>query len=166
MEYPRNARQINDTKRFPSEGYRQYIDEALQDLNRERNSNFDSFDSFQNISHDNIKGANPKGKRINKQWFEYSSGLDIAGRTSGYGKPPANVAKRDAKHHMNKKGYGPAILDKSSTNKNAIRGREQQLIDYYGGARSKGGTSGNKINGISDKNPKKKRYLNEADKEW
>ncbi len=29
---------------------------------------------------------------------------------------------------MNDKGFGPAALDKSSINKDAIRGREQQLI--------------------------------------
>lgn len=29
---------------------------------------------------------------------------------------------------MNSRGYGPAVLDKSSTNYNAIRGREQMLI--------------------------------------
>ena len=40
---------------------------------------------------------------------------------------------------MNKKGFGPAVLDKSSKNKNAIRGREQQLIDMHGGAKSMGG---------------------------
>ena len=37
---------------------------------------------------------------------------------------------------MNDKGFGPAALDKSSTNKDAIRGREQQLIDSNGGAKS------------------------------
>jgi hypothetical protein len=31
----------------------------------------------------------------------------------------------------NKKGFGPAQLDKSSTNEDAIKGREQMLIDYY-----------------------------------
>ena len=45
--------------------------------------------------------------------------------------PRKNVEKRDKKHHMNEKGFGPAILDKSSTNKDAIRGREQQLIDAW-----------------------------------
>lgn len=47
------------------------------------------------------------------------------------------------------KGYGPAVLDKFSENAIAIRGREPQLIDYYGGAQSVGGTSGNAMNGIS-----------------
>ena len=67
---------------------------------------------------------------------------------------------------MNKKGFGPAVLDKSSTNSDAIRGREQQLINRNGGAKSKGGTSGNKINGISNNNPNQKKYMNAANREW
>ncbi|MEE4244917.1 MAG: RHS repeat-associated core domain-containing protein [Kangiellaceae bacterium] len=56
--------------------------------------------------------------------------------------------------------------DKVSENSAAIRGREQQLIDANGGAKSQGGTSGNAINGISDKNPKKQDYIDAADKEF
>lgn len=52
-----------------------------------------------------------------------------------------NVAKRDANHHMNKEGFGEAVLDKSSKNKNAIRGREQDLIKQHGSSKSQGGTS-------------------------
>ena len=66
---------------------------------------------------------------------------------------------------MTKKGFGPAALDKSSPNAAAIRGREQQLINANGGAKSAGGTSGNKINGISPKNPKGPSYV-EAAKEF
>lgn len=66
---------------------------------------------------------------------------------------------------MNKEGFGPAKLDKFSTNKNAIRGRVQESIDMHGGAKSQGGTSGNKINGISDKNPNKQKYMNANIKE-
>lgn len=51
-----------------------------------------------------------------------------------------------------------AKLDKYSTNSDAIRGREQQLIELNGGAKSQKGTSGNTINGISPTNPKKQRY--------
>lgn len=40
------------------------------------------------------------------------------------------------------------LLDRSSTSYNAIRGREQQLIELNGGAKSTGGTSRNMINGI------------------
>jgi len=58
-----------------------------------------------------------------------------AGRTSGTGTPEENVQLRDrSRHHMNEKGYGEAELDKSSSNPDAIRGREQQLIEANGGA--------------------------------
>ena len=48
----------------------------------------------------------------------------------------------------------------------AIRGREQQLIDYHGGAQSTGGTSGNAINGIGECNQKKKNYIEATIKEF
>ena len=68
-----------------------------------------------------------------------TTGEVYSGRTSGTGTPLENIARRDANHHMNAKGFGPAQLDKSSSNYNAIRGREQQLIDLNGGAKSMGG---------------------------
>lgn len=67
---------------------------------------------------------------------------------------------------MNDKGFGPAVLDKSSTNKDAIRGREQQLIDSNGGAKSQGGTSGNAIRGIGLNNKNRDRYMNSATDEF
>jgi len=45
----------------------------------------------------------------------------------------------------------------------AIRGREQMLIDHYGGARSQGGSSGNAINGISAYNPLRPVYIGAAE---
>jgi len=76
-----------------------------------------------------------------------------SGRTSGNinESNDAILRRRDLTHHM--KGYGPAELDKSSTNRFAIRGREQQLIDFYGGAKSDNGKSGNAIRGVSKYNP-------------
>ena len=59
-------------------------------------------------------------------------------------------------------GYEPAVLDKSSSSYEAIRGREQMLIDYYGGAQSIGGSSGNAINGIGANNTKGSIYMNTA----
>ena len=94
------------------------------------------------------------------------TGEVYSGRTSGYGTPKENVSRRDKKHHMNDKGFGPAALDKSSINKDAIRGREQQLIDSNGGAKSQRGTSGNAINGISPNNKKKNRYMKSATDEF
>ena len=67
---------------------------------------------------------------------------------------------------MNDKGFGKATLDRSSTNKDAIRGREQQLIDFHGGSKSSGGTSGNQNRGISPTNKKRDLYLNAAKKEF
>ncbi len=80
-----------------------------------------------------------------------------SGKTSGKGTPEENVAKRDKNHHKNDK-YGPAELDKSSKNSDAIRGREQQLINQNGGAQSQGGNSGNAINSVSPNNGKRDRY--------
>ncbi|MFL6203232.1 MAG: Ig-like domain-containing protein [Thermoanaerobaculia bacterium] len=94
------------------------------------------------------------------------TGEVYSGRTSGTGTPEQNVARRDVGHHMNEQGFGPAVLDESSSNSAAIRGREQQLIDAHGGAQSQGGTSGNRIQGISDRNPNKDLYLEEAEKEF
>ena len=95
-----------------------------------------------------------------------TTGEVYSGRTSGTGTPAENVRQRDSHHHMNDKGFGPAVLDKSSTNYDAIRGREQMLIDFYGGAKSTGGNSGNAINGIGNKNRKKDTYLNVAEGEF
>ena len=67
---------------------------------------------------------------------------------------------------MNDQGYGPAVLDRSSPNSDAIRGREQMLIIYNGGAQSTGGTSGNAINGIGPNNKKKDIYINAAKGEF
>lgn len=94
------------------------------------------------------------------------TGEVYTGRTSGTGTPEQNVARRDANHHMSEDGFGPAVLDQSSASKDAIRGREQQLIDANGGAQSNGGTSGNAINGISPKNKNRQRYLDAAEAEF
>jgi RHS repeat-associated protein len=94
------------------------------------------------------------------------TGEVYSGRTSGTGTPQKNVQNRDKSHHMNDKGYGPAKLDKSSPNKDAIRGREQQLIDANGGAKSQDGKSGNAINGVGPNNKKAEQYRNAAKKEF
>lgn len=94
-----------------------------------------------------------------------TGGEPYSGRTSGTKTPEENIASRDRNHHMNN-DFGPAKLDKSSPNKAAIRGREQQLIEKNGGAKSQKGTSGNERNGVSPQNPKKDYYKKEADKEF
>jgi hypothetical protein len=94
------------------------------------------------------------------------TGEVYTGRTSGYGTPEQNVARRDANHAKSAEGFGPAVLDKTSPNKAAIRGREQKLIEANGGARRSSGTSGNEINGIAEKNDLRDEYLKEAAEEF
>lgn len=94
------------------------------------------------------------------------TGEVYVGRTSGTGSPHDNVNRRDRNHHMNEKGFGPAELDKSSSNYDAIRGREQHMIDIHGGAKSEGGTSGNTIRGVSHNNKNAAKYENATKKEF
>lgn len=110
-------------------------------------------------------------KEVQKTFQTYTktnpkTGEVYSGKTSGTKTPQKNIEKRDANHHMNKKGFGPAKLDKSSKNSDAIRGREQQLIKKNGGAKSQGGTSGNQRNSVSPNNPKAKKYENAAKREF
>lgn len=57
-------------------------------------------------------------------------------------------------------------LQEHYSNRLAIRGREQHLIEHFGGAKSVGGTSGNAINGIGFGNKRRKKYLSESIKEF
>ena len=99
-----------------------------------------------------------------------AEGVVYAGRTSGKAAPEQQVAARVAsgKDHQAKTaaGYGPAVVDKNSPNGAAIRGREQQLIEQNGGAQSQGGTSGNKINGVSPGNKNAEAYQTACKKEF
>ncbi|WP_405130286.1 RHS repeat domain-containing protein [Pseudomonas urmiensis] len=94
------------------------------------------------------------------------SGTVYSGRTCGCKLPEENIARRDSGHHMNKQGFGPAVLDKTSENPSAIRGREQILIDTNGKAQSMGGTSGNVLNGISTRNKNASNYFDAAHQEF
>jgi RHS repeat-associated protein len=70
----------------------------------------------------------------------------------------AAVDRREASHKiLNEEGYSKAVLDKKSTSKSAIRGREQHLVDYFGGAEREGGKSRNKIRAVGRLN--KNRYV-------
>ena len=73
---------------------------------------------------------------------------------------------RECGHHMNLRGFGPATLDRITKSYSAVRGREQQLINHFGGARSMGGTSGNAINGISIYNPARVPFLGSSTSEF
>lgn len=65
---------------------------------------------------------------------------------------------------LNTSGFSPPVLDQRSSNYDAIRGREQQLIDFNGGAQSVGGAARNMINGVSDYNLNGWDYMNESNK--
>ena len=113
--------------------------------------------------------ANAGGKTYTTYTRQKADGTTYSGRTSGKGTPEAQVSARTGSaDHRSKtaEGYGPAQVDRSSENKSAIRGREQQLIDQHGGARSSGGTSGNEINGVSPTNPKAETYRLESHREF
>ncbi|WP_217509834.1 RHS repeat-associated core domain-containing protein [Herbaspirillum sp. C9C3] len=92
-------------------------------------------------------------------------GQVYGGRAGGFGLPKDIVARRDAYHHMNLLGYGKANLDESLTGPEAyaaIRGREQNIIDYYGGIGNP--RVGNMINGISPLNMSRDFYLQMSEK--
>lgn len=81
-------------------------------------------------------------------------GQVYVGRTSGYGDPLSIVKRRFASHHMRILGYGEPVIDRAVQGYHAypaIRGREQQLIDYYGGIDNP--KVGNTIRGVSKYNP-------------
>ena len=65
------------------------------------------------------------------------------------------VQKRDSHHHRNKDGFGIAKVDEFSTDKDAIRGREQMKIEKLREQEQ----CGNIRNSISPRNPKKTKYM-------
>ncbi|MEM7183195.1 MAG: hypothetical protein AAF518_19950 [Spirochaetota bacterium] len=91
-----------------------------------------------------------------------NTGEVYSGRASGTNTARNILLKRDSSHHKNKDNFGNAKIDKVATDGNAIRGREQLLIEKYGGAKSNGGSSGNQNNGISYRNKQKKIYIQAA----
>jgi hypothetical protein len=111
-----------------------------------------------------LMNLNSSGEKTHQTYTkpDKNGGQPYSGKTSGTGRPEDNVTKRDANHHMNKKGFGKAVLDRSSKSADAIRGREQNLIDANGGSKSTGGTSGNQNNGISPKNKNAEKYKQAA----
>ena len=85
------------------------------------------------------------------------------GRTSGFGTPEQLVNKRYRGHHMKAKGFGKPKIDRAiqgALGKPAIRGREQQLIDYYGGIGSR--RVANSIRGVSKANPMGRFYHSQS----
>ena len=92
--------------------------------------------------------------------YNPTTGECYSGRTSGTADPLTNIKKRSyGQPLLNAEGFQDPVLDRSSSSKNATRGREQQLIELNGGARSSGGNSRNMINGIRPSNPLRPIYL-------
>lgn len=99
--------------------------------------------------------------------------LIYVGHTTGYGVNPYSAmakSRPDKSHHMSKKGYGPKVIDtalpatlpkeekKSDPSYWAMRGREQQMIDSFGGAltdpnRKPDSQSGNPNRAVDKNNP-------------
>lgn len=86
------------------------------------------------------------------------------GRTSGFGTPEQLVARRYAQHIVLRAlGFANPTVDRSATGEYgyyAIRGREQMLIDAYGGIGSP--LVQNSINGIWQYNPRRFLYMGAA----
>lgn len=120
---------------------------------------------YQAVKKEVVKKVSTEAKKTFQTYFK--GVLDpkkhgkYSGRTSGTNTPEKNIAKRDKNHHMNET-HGPAYLDKTFTNSDDNRVREQINITNSGGAKSVGGTSGNRINGISPHNKRLQKYMQEA----
>lgn len=84
----------------------------------------------------------------------FATGQIYIGRTSGFGNPISIMNNRYISHHMRSLGFSNPTLDVTAQGIQsypAIRGREQQLIDYYGGVGSE--KVANNIRGVSKINP-------------
>ncbi len=82
------------------------------------------------------------------------NGQIYVGRASGFGDPQSIMLNRYSGHHMRARGFGNPTLDRSAIGPPgyaAIRGREQQLIDFHGGIGST--MLGNSIRGVGSYNP-------------
>lgn len=79
-----------------------------------------------------------------------ATGQIYVGRSSGFGDAEAIVKNRFYGHDMRKEGFSDPVVDRIAIGPQgyaAIRGREQHVIEAYGGIGSP--KLGNKINGIS-----------------
>ncbi len=112
------------------------------------------------------KVENFEGVNIGKQtWM--AKNLEVTTFSNGETIEEALTAvKARDLSHKDKEGYGPAVYDQKSTSYTAIRGREQQLIDFHGKAQSEGGTSGNLIRGVGKNNKAGLIYHNSANSKF
>jgi len=108
--------------------------------------------------YDKLRGAG--GRRFQTYTKRHLIDDDVyAGRTSGRKSPSENVEARDLAGYPSA-DYHRAKLDRSSLLYSAIRGREQQLIDYYRSL----GISDNVHNGIHRWNPLRSYYMRNAER--
>ena len=144
-------------------GYGWHTDKGVE----ERKNRADAFLSEHNIPTTGLSLA-AVFKLYGKTYQTYrkinlNNGKEYNGRTSGTNSPEENVRVRDLKHReLDEEGYGEAKLVRSSSDPDAIRGHEDNQIRDGGGAQSAEGTSGNKIRGIAESNPKREAYLKAA----
>ena len=136
-------------------------DAAMEGLDATKQQNMDALMFFGTIGRGQGSKTFQTYTRTNP-----TTGEVYSGRTSGTGTPQQNLDVRNASSPLNDQGFNNAVLDRSSSNAGAIRGREQQLIDQFGGARSQGGNSANKINGVSPNNPNGSGYLGDSLREF
>jgi RHS repeat-associated protein len=95
--------------------------------------------------------------------FNAATGQAYAGRTRGFirlsnpGPDLTRIVNLRAANQpiLNGEGFSLPVADAYTQSYLAIRGREQQLIDYYGGAKNVGGSARNMINGIAPGNIRK-----------
>lgn len=111
------------------------------------------------LSSQKTKGTSTKIYMVYCMYSDNGDKPPYVGRTKGYGDPnnPDDVENilqtRHSYHHMKSEGFGEKVkLCYVGTKKNVIRYLEDYLIKLLGGAQCSGGTSSNKIRGISQKN--------------
>ncbi len=178
VQVPKVSRELyNGNTLFDADDPRKYYDYDEYEKEYEKQAN----------DEDPFIEENPKGPLVYVTYTKYNPETNeiYSGRSRGRGTPEGIVKLRDAMHHMNSKGFGPAILDKvaratlkveerwDDPSYQAIRGREQDWIDDLGGVRTDKKkisiiitTSGNSINGIYPKSGFREIYLNESQRRY
>jgi hypothetical protein len=95
------------------------------------------------------------------------TGQVYIGRASGIGDPYSVMMQRYGAHHMKACGFVNPTLDKAIQGWSgypAIRGREQQLIDYYGGIGDP--KVANAIRGVAEENVAGTWFWNESNRRF
>jgi len=96
-----------------------------------------------------------------------ASGQVYVGRCSGFGDIENIVIRRMRSHKYYKRGFTIIQIDKAMQGKNAkyaIRGREQQLIDFYGGIGSQ--RLANKIRAVAKLNIRGKYFWHNSNENF